>query len=322
MSVQPAGIMDILTVLMENKRFMKILVTGAAGFLGGECARLLSEKGHQVIRTDRKPSVDLPGDLSNEDFTRRLPDVDAVLHSAGVQYFTDDLPLFGTAGYFYRNNVLATKNLTQRYAASKTHFVYVSTSMIYEQTGSQIYTPSSPRKAQGVYTESKIAAEEFVKEMSNPTATVVPCIIAGKGRAGLFAGFVSAMKRISIVGFPGKGNHPIHLVHISDAANLIVMILEQQRTGDFNAASPGPLSIEQWITEIQQELHLERIRTLHFPLAPIEFLSRSFGYHPLAKEQLLMLRYPHVLSIEESLAIGWKPQYHNAQIVRETARAL
>jgi len=103
---------------------------------------------------------------------------------------------------------------------------------------------------------------------------------------------------------------------------LIVMILEQQRTGNFNAASPGPLSIQQWITEIQDELHLRKIRTLHLPLGPVEFISRSFAYHPLAKEQLLMLRYPHVLSIDESLAIGWKPDYNNARIVRETARAL
>jgi nucleoside-diphosphate-sugar epimerase len=301
---------------------MKILVTGAAGFLGGECAQLLSEKGHEVISTDRKDYVDLRGDLCEKVFTRNLPDVDAVLHSAGVQYFTEDLPLSGTVDYFYRNNILATKNLTERYAASATHFIYISTSMIYEQTGQEVYTPSSPRKPQGVYTESKIAAEEYVKQMPNPIATIVPCIIAGKGRAGLFAGFVTAMKKFGVVGFPGKGEHRIHLVHISDAAKLIVLVLEQQKTGNFNAASPGPLSIQQWITEIQQELHLGKIRTLHFPLTPIEFLSRSLGYHLLAKEQLLMLRYPHVLSIDESLAIGWKPEYDNAKIIRETARAV
>jgi hypothetical protein len=35
-----------------------------------------------------------------------------------------------------------------------------------------------------------------------------------------------------------------------------------------------------------------------------------------------MLRYPHVLSIDEGLALGWVPKYTNARIVRETARAL
>jgi hypothetical protein len=33
-----------------------------------------------------------------------------------------------------------------------------------------------------------------------------------------------------------------------------------------------------------------------------------------------MLARSHVLSIEESLAIGWMPQFTNARIVREIAR--
>jgi hypothetical protein len=70
------------------------------------------------------------------------------------------------------------------------------------------------------------------------------------------------------------------------------------------------------------ELGLARVRRLTIPLGPLEFASAASRYRLLAREQVLMLRFPHVLSIEESLALGWRPRYTNAQIVRETARTL
>jgi hypothetical protein len=42
----------------------------------------------------------------------------------------------------------------------------------------------------------------------------------------------------------------------------------------------------------------------------------------LAAEQLLMLRYPHVLDVAQSLALGWRPRWDNTGILRETVRAL
>jgi hypothetical protein len=46
------------------------------------------------------------------------------------------------------------------------------------------------------------------------------------------------------------------------------------------------------------------------------------GYRFLAREQLLRLKHSHVLDTESSLALGWQPQWDNASIIRETAKAL
>ncbi|HTD05642.1 NAD(P)-dependent oxidoreductase [Undibacterium sp.] len=298
----------------------KILLTGAAGFLGRECMRQFKETGYDVVTTDRLGEVDYIGDLSDVAFCAHLPNADAVVHCAAVQYVSADLPLFFRDAYFEKNNVAATRNLCQRYANASTHFVHVGTSMMYLQNGAEEYSPASPMRGQGVYSISKLNAQKFVDALDNPTATVIPCIIGGIGREGLFRGFVRHMQRFGMVVYPGAGSHKVHMVHVEDVAGLIVCIVNAGATGKFNAAAPNPLSIEQWVDEMQDELSLPKIRRLHVPLAPIQFLSRVLGYRLLAREQLLMLGLKHTLSTKEATDIGWTARHDNKTIVRDIAR--
>jgi nucleoside-diphosphate-sugar epimerase len=299
---------------------LRIVLTGAAGFLGRECLAQLKSKGHEVIATDRVAGVDLRGDLADEAFCRSLPECDAVIHAAAVQYVSRDLPLLAREAYFARNNVEATGNLCARYSGRPTHYVQVGTSMMYRQSGLETYATTSPMEGQGVYSRSKLAAQEHVRRLPNPTATIIPCIIGGRGREGLFRGFVNLMTRYGFVVIPGTGEHRVHMVHVEDVAALIALVIEQRAEGLFNAAAPGPLSIQGWIDEIQDELGLGAVRRIRLPLAPIRWLSALSGYRLLAREQLLMLAQSHVLSIDESVALGWKPRHTNARIARDIAR--
>jgi len=301
---------------------VKALVTGGAGFLGRECLRQLRAGGIEAISTDRVGTVDFPGDLAEPDFCAALPDADAVVHCAAVQYLSPDLPFFARQSYFRRNNVDATACLAQRYAGRPAHFVFVGSSMMYQQNGAASYAPDSAMRAQGVYSASKLAAFEHVKRLPNRWAAVLPCIIAGPGRGGLFGPFARTIARFGAAVFPGQGSHPVHMVHVEDAASLIVRVVAERAAGIFNAAGPEPLSIEQWVDVIAAELGVSRARRVRLPLAPMAAVSAATGYRLLAAEQLLMLRYPHVLDVGRSLALGWRPRRDNAQIVRETARAL
>jgi len=301
---------------------MKTLVTGGAGFLGRECIRQLRAAGHDTVSSDRAGAVDFRGDLSNPEFCATLPDADAVVHCAAVQYLSPDLPLLAREAYFRKNNAEATACLARRYSGQATHFVFVGSSMMYEQNGAASYAPDSPMRAQGVYSASKLAAFGHVKRMPNRWAAVLPCIIAGPGRGGLFRPFARSIARLGVAVFPGGGGHPVHMVHVEDAASLLVRVVERGAAGVFNAASPGPLSIDQWVDVIAGELGVARVRRIRLPLAPIRGISAATGYRLLAAEQLLMLRYPHVLDVAPSLALGWQPRWDNTGILRETVRAL
>lgn len=298
---------------------MKILITGADGFLGKECVKQFREKNYDVITTDRKGSVDYLGDLSDAVFTKSLPDVDAVIHCAAVQYVSKDLPLLFRKKYFHLNNVVATSNLCERYSGANTHFVNVGTSMMYAQTGQDLYSIESTMTGEGVYSRSKLKAQLCVNKIPNKSATVLPCIIGGEGREGLFRGFVNMMKKYGVVIFPGKGEHKIHMVHVTDVVSLIMLIVEENASGFFNAAGPEPISIQGWVDEISAELNLKNIRRIRLPLAPMRLISYLTGYRILAREQLLMLEKTHVLSIEESINLGWQPKFSNAKIARSIA---
>jgi nucleoside-diphosphate-sugar epimerase len=71
---------------------MKILLTGAAGFLGQRTRSLLEQRGHVVMATDRVGNFPSTGDLAQSAFTESLPDADVVIHAAAVQYVSNDLP--------------------------------------------------------------------------------------------------------------------------------------------------------------------------------------------------------------------------------------
>ena len=300
---------------------MNALVTGAAGFLGRECVRQLRDEGIEVVSTDRSGEVDVRGDLADPGFCERLPQVDSVVHNAGVQYLSPDLPFFSRRAYFERNNVRATANLARRYSGTPAHFIYVGTSMMY-QVGDAPCTPRSPMRAQGAYSASKIAAWEAVHSLPNRTSLMVPCIIAGPGRGGLFRPFARSISRFGAVIFPGEGSRPTHMVHVEDAAGLLGRIVARKAPGIFNAASPEPLSIGEWADAIGEELGVRRVRRLRLPLAPLDHLSAVTGYRLLAAEQLLLLRHGQVLDVRDSLELGWRPRWNNAQIVRATARSL
>lgn len=293
-----------------------VLILGASGFLGRQCTLLFLKYNYSVITSDKHGKVDLLGDLSSKEFVQKLPEVDVVVNCAAVQYVSDDLPFFRRKVFFEKNNINSIINLCDHYLSSNVHFIHVGTSMMYSQDGSEIYDSTSPMLASGVYSESKLAAQYHVGSLLM-SATVIPCIIGGIGREGLFRGFINSIKKFNLAIFPGSGEHKIALVHVDDVAQLILQIANTSSTGYFNAAADDALSIREWIDIISDVLKKTNTLNISIPLKPIQILSKLIGYRILAREQLLMLSMSHVLDISKSKSIGWKPIFSANQIVRD-----
>ena len=280
---------------------MRVLVAGAGGFLGRRLVGVLNAKGYVVITVDKSGLNDFTGDLSNSDFSAMLPDVDVVVNCAAVQYVTKFKPLFGWRHFFYRNNVVVVKNLLTRYEGTGAHFIHVGTSMQYEQNGLAAYNENSVMGSQGVYSWSKLEAQKLVDFSKLDVATVLPCIIGGRGREGLFAGFVKTINLFSIAIVPGTGHHPISIVHVDDVALLLAKIIEKRSVGYYNAAANEALSINEWAEIIKLKLNVERLVIFNIPLWLIRIISKLLGYKLLAREQLYMLSMPHVLDVSKSM---------------------
>ena len=135
---------------------MKVLVTGASGYIGSHVCRLLKQHGHTVIGWDTEIhgetndvktycdeyyNVDVTGQYAGDIY-------DAVVHLAGRSVVPQSL-LEPTE--YYRVNVMGTANLLNK--VTTPHVLFASTSSAWEM--------ASP------YARSKVAAEDVIKEKAD-----------------------------------------------------------------------------------------------------------------------------------------------------------
>ena len=97
---------------------MIVIVTGASGYIGGQCALQLLDAGHQVIGIDRRPlprhldgimefvQADFDSDESFRKIVVARPD--AVIHCAGTSLVG---PSLMNPAEYYDNNFVKTKTL-------------------------------------------------------------------------------------------------------------------------------------------------------------------------------------------------------------------
>lgn len=162
---------------------MKILVTGANGFLGKHVVQRLTESGHEVLAMGRNGPV--VGDITSVDTLPSMEGVDVLVHSAGmVSNEPDD------AGLLFDLHVRGTENvLAKAKADGVKRVVYVSTSGTVAVSESAIALNEealAPRHLiqQWPYYRSKLYAEEAALAFSSdemPVISLNPSLLLGPG---------------------------------------------------------------------------------------------------------------------------------------------
>lgn len=223
---------------------MKVLVTGAGGFLGRAVVAAAARAGHQVVAMVRPVSAgratypanvtELAGDLRQRAaWTGAIGDVDAVVHCAAA---FGDLPsqLAGT--------VLATENLLAALPATLRRFVHISSLSVYDFDAPRFggaLDETTPLEAaplrRDAYTQTKMMQERLVRDYAARTevdlVVVRPGAIYGPGKdwdagTGLKAG------RFDLIFAPLT---KMRLIHVDNCAEAIVAGL--------SAPLDGPLTV-------------------------------------------------------------------------------
>ena len=166
---------------------MRVLLTGASGFVGGYLAPALVSAGHEVHALVRNPGYEAPSGLTPlvADLERldraALPEVDAVAHFAQA-----NVPFPDEAGTLYAVNTASTLVLVEharRCGAQR--FLYASSASVYG-FGERPFTEADPVSAHDFYATTKINSEQLVATYGRFLGTSVFRLVApyGPGQTG------------------------------------------------------------------------------------------------------------------------------------------
>ncbi|WP_213875154.1 NAD-dependent epimerase/dehydratase family protein [Pseudomonas sp. dw_358] len=251
---------------------MKILVTGASGFIGGRFARFALEQGLDVrVNGRRSEAVEhlqrrgaqfIPGDLGDAELARRLcMGVDAVVHCAGA------VSQWGRRQDFIQANVQVTENVVE--ACLKEHvqrLVHLSSPSIYFDGRSHLNIKEEqiPRRFYNHYGASKYLAEQKVfgaAEFGLEVLALRPRMVTGAGDMAIFPRLLQLQRkrRLAIIG------NGLNRVDFTSVHNLNQALLSALQVGPaalgkaYNISNGAPLPIWDVINYVLRRMQLPTV---------------------------------------------------------------
>lgn len=237
---------------------MKVGLTGASGFLGSWLYNKLLERGYEVCilsKRGEKDGVefDLLKDYPLDYFDYKLDKIDCFYHiGAFVPKSVNDDEKHDTESY--KINLLGTINLL-RHLKNPKKFVFASTVEVYGKNGDSILYENSPTVPATNYGISKLLAEEFVRVWSRKHDLQVVILrfasIYGEGEIfdRTIPNFIRNAIRDQDLVLYGDGSEKRNFIHVEDATELMLQILDKNVEGVFNVAS-GEVCSKKELAEI------------------------------------------------------------------------
>ncbi len=304
---------------------MRILVTGATGFVGGAAARALTSAGHQVTGTGRDVKRGAALEQAGVRFVAAdlrtgvgegLDDVDAVLHCAARS------TLWGKWADFYADNVEVSASIAAACARRGVRLVHISTPSVYNAAGRTQQVPEStpigPR-FDSLYARSKYLAELAVRSQLPDAAVLRPRGIYGVGDTALMPRLVRALRSGRL---PRLTRHEVYteLTHVQNVVHAARLALERPVAGVFNITDGVSVPIWATLERLADALSVPR-PTRFVPAALVEgaaaLLEAAYRLSPNAPEPPLtasgvrLLTRPMTLDLSRAREVlGYAPVTH------------
>lgn len=306
-----------------------VVVTGAAGYIGGQTALAFKDAGYQVIGIDRTPVpehlADVFADFWQDDFSdtnclhliARAEPV-AIVHCAGSSLVG---PSMTDPSTYYQNNFVNTKKMLDYFVANKiktTKIVFSSTASVYGEPVMVPVQEEDPMQPINPYGESKLMVEMMLK--SYYAAYGLPYVI---------------FRYFNVAG----ADHQLRHGPVSGGTHIITRLLDSIKNNSefvLNGTSyPTPDG-----TCVRDYIHVEDLASAHVMAAEIdsavgvfnlsnnrgysnkeviEAIESATGHHPIVSTGAVRPGDPAMLTASsdrwQSLT-GWQPSYNLVDMIR------
>jgi nucleoside-diphosphate-sugar epimerase len=218
---------------------MRVLLTGATGFIGSALRQRLLESQHTIVSVARRKAdegISVIEDIgANTDWNSLLTGCDTVVHLAACVHVTSEFSVAALTK-FHSVNVLGSANLARQAAtAGVKRFVFLSSIKVNgESTPPGLpFKPDDEPNPDGAYAASKYEAEQELLEVAKQTGIelviIRPPLVYGPGVKGNFA----AMIRWVRGGVPlplGSVQNQRSFVALDNLVDLIVLCTDRNRS--------------------------------------------------------------------------------------------
>ncbi len=306
---------------------MKILVTGASGFLGSHIAERLANNGHHVRVLLRRTSSraflsDFPyeealGDVTDAgSLSAAVVGADAVVHAAGLVKARNEME-------FAAVNARGTANLiaaVEHSAPDLQRFVHISSLAAHGPIPGgaprELDAPSRPITAYG---RTKLVGEEFIRASAIASRSVIfrPPVIYGPRDPALVPFFRLARWRIAPLLMGGWNR--VSIIYVEDISRAIARAATAEADVAGKLYCPEDGAVHTWrdlLTAIEEAVGRKalRISAPSWSFEAAALVSEAFGFVarravPLTRDKVREMAQRHWVCSSEELRrdLGWAP---------------
>ena len=253
---------------------MKILVTGATGFIGSHLVPFLKTR-HEVATLNARTV-----NATSTEWHAQVDCCDVLVHLAGRAHVSSK----SSDSEIYKSiNTDLTEILAQRLAVNSKHIIFVSTAVIYGQQSmtNRPFKTSDTLNLDSPYAASKVAAEQAIQQISRQSQlgyTIIrPPLVYGPG---VKANFLAMIKWVQ-TGVPlplGSARNLRSLVGVRNLVDLIEKCAtnEAAKNQILNASDDQDVSTTGLLKMIATSMD-KPARLIKMPLGVLKFGSQVIG---------------------------------------------